>query len=446
MENISQQKTKLPQSSYVEFEAKKLTSAQLLWVNPELVSSARMTEEDLLNSFAYSASDNKSAKKGDTSKPSQIFLADRYGSRHEACNGGSARCGIYKGWQVKGIGRNPLVAINIDHDHSHGKLCLTKAISEAVWGEICHRELPYGAIRTLAIIATGEWMDVDYGLNNKLQPCALIVRENAIRPAHFERATFFWPYPDHINLRENDAQRVQNAVTCITRYLPGEKNDLLNGLKCFVQRMAAQIATSRIKGIPHGSLTSSNISIDGRFLDFGTMSSVPDFANYILAAGQGGIWDDHLQIGKWFRHMLFFLKKYHQEKISQKQEEELVTIFFEELEQQENTVLAAEINSIVKAINNNIEAKELKQRLQQGLMQPRPLSEYDISNFNLRLTQELSASGVSNSSQLFPLRNQCYSFYTLACSVAGLIEDKKITKSAVTYLIECFIAGELHHV
>ncbi len=57
-------------------------------------------------------------------------------------------------FQVKGIGITPLLAQNMSKSHSHGKLFLDEAISEAIWGEICHRHLPYGSIRTLAIIKT----------------------------------------------------------------------------------------------------------------------------------------------------------------------------------------------------------------------------------------------------------------------------------------------------
>ncbi len=120
----------------------------------------------------------------------KTFEADRYGSRHEVCNGGSARCGFDGVFQVKGIGITPLLAQNMSKSHSHGKLFLDEAISEAIWGEICHRHLPYGSIRTLAIIKTNVQEEFSYLGNSPKKPCALAIREFSIRPAHFERATF----------------------------------------------------------------------------------------------------------------------------------------------------------------------------------------------------------------------------------------------------------------
>ncbi|MFA0088072.1 glycosyltransferase family 2 protein [Vibrio sp. 10N.261.51.F12] len=54
-------------------------------------------------------------------------MADQYGSRHEICNGGSARCGLNGHFQIKGIGRNLLVATNMSESHSHGKLFIDEA-------------------------------------------------------------------------------------------------------------------------------------------------------------------------------------------------------------------------------------------------------------------------------------------------------------------------------
>ncbi len=102
-------------------------------------------------------------------------------------------------------------------------------------------------------------------------------------------APFFWPEESYKHLRDNDANRVRKAAPYFSKLLLSgkEKASLDNALDKMINRLACQIAASRVKGIPHGSLTSSNVSVDGRFLDFGTITAVPDFGNYVLANGVG---------------------------------------------------------------------------------------------------------------------------------------------------------------
>lgn len=429
---------KLPALSYIPFKAIKLASPELVWINQELLEMSGLTEEDVIHNFSYVTPDYISTSGLDESDW-VFFLADRYGSRYEACNGGSARCGIRNGWQVKGIGRNPLVSRNIDRDHAHGMLCLTKAISEALWGEICHRELPYGAVRTLAIIKTGVWMDADYGLpENNRQPCALAIREVAVRPAHFERATFFWPGNSHMQLRNDDAARVQQAIERLNQFLPSGERGLVAGLICFVERMACQMAVSRVKGIPHGSLTSSNISIDGRYLDFGTVSSVPDFSNYILAAGQGGVWDDHLLIAEWLRHIGVFINKYHPEKLERKQLNLIIDHFFEHLDCEENKTIAKQVGLQGNQSSLIIYGGEIKRALRLEGMSPRVLRGFS-NNFIKQLTSILSPLGISASSLMFPLRHEKFSLYTLTRTINDEIINNMGGRESVSALIDGYI-------
>ena len=429
----------LPEQSYVPFKAIKLATPELVWFNKELNEMIGMSEDNVLNTFAY-VTPGYMPMSGLNEKDCQSFLADRYGSRYEACNGGSARCGIRNSWQVKGIGRNPLVAVNIDKDHSDGKLCLTKAISEAVWGEICHRELPYGAIRTLAIIKTGAWMDANYGLaESHMQPCALVIREVAIRPAHFERATFFWPDNAYMQLRNNDALRVQQAVEQITHFLPEGERGLVAGLTSFVEKMACQIAVSRVKGIPHGSLTSSNISIDGRFLDFGTLSAVPDFANYILAAGQGGIWDDHLLIAEWLRNIVIFINKYHPEKLDKNQLDTIITQFHNRLDLEENKAIAIQVG--IKGSEKSLvsKGKKIKQILRENNKQPKVLHNFNNYYFFKKLSNALLPHAISARLSMFPLRDERFSVYTLTRAIADTVIKQGGGRESVSALIDSYI-------
>jgi hypothetical protein len=442
----------LPVSSFVGFDTFKLKNTELAWLNTDLLSeldcnlSIELAENAIVKNYSYVSLDYTTLKDiniGDK----KVFLADRYGSRYEACNGGSARCGMNGQFQVKGIGRNPLVSENIDYNHSHGKLCLAEAVNEAIWGEICHQHLPYGAVRTLAIIKTNILIKTNYGLGEDvLQPCALAIRQPAVRPAHFERATFFWPQAAHIHLRDHDYIRVQESIENMKRafVIDAEdreivlENDTFLCLLSFVKRIARQIGTSRVKGIPHGSLTSSNISIDGRFLDFGTISSVPDFSNYILAGGQGGVWDDHLLIAEWIRHLYFFVNKYNNQKLSKEMQDLLIERFFYELEKTENIETAKLLGIKTSTVEQAAIGGKLKQFLCAAGKVPRAFVGFDSINFEAQIKHVAKNIGISVI-PAFTLRNVRYSQHTIASKTAAIVSNSNGNRDAISALIDDYI-------
>ncbi|GAL12339.1 MchC protein [Vibrio astriarenae] len=139
----------LPEESFVSFDAYKLVDSEVVWINKDLLKEYGLkTDEksicnEIINNFSY-VSEGYTTKKRVLTNDKKVFMADQYGSRHEVCNGGSARCGLNGYFQIKGIGHNPLAAANMSKSHSHGKLFIDEAISEAIWGEICHKHLLWG--------------------------------------------------------------------------------------------------------------------------------------------------------------------------------------------------------------------------------------------------------------------------------------------------------------
>ncbi|WP_434137522.1 hypothetical protein [Photobacterium leiognathi] len=137
----------LPEASFEPFETYRLKNTELLWVNKALLSKYGIKgtideiEKFLLDEYSYVSSDYTISNRLDVDDK-KIFLADCYGSRHEVCHGGSARCGFDGRFQVKGVGITPLLSQNMSKTHSNGKLFIDEAISEAIWGEICHKHLP----------------------------------------------------------------------------------------------------------------------------------------------------------------------------------------------------------------------------------------------------------------------------------------------------------------
>ncbi|KLN66156.1 protein adenylyltransferase SelO family protein [Vibrio sp. VPAP30] len=410
--------TQLPAESFVAFDAYKLKDTEVVWFNKELLSNYNVSGSDeeivseLINNFSYVSKGYAERKRIHIHDKKQFF-ADQYGSKHEVCNGGSARCGLNGKFQIKGIGRNPLVAQNMSDSHSHGKLFIDEAISEAIWGEICNKHLPHGAVRTLAIIKTNTKQDFGYVENAPKKHCALAIREVSVRPAHFERCTFFWPEENYSFLRDNDANRVRKAVPYLSKFLLAEATDALLGdvLNHLIDRLACQIAASRVKGIPHGSLTSSNISIDGRFLDFGTITAVPDFGNYVLANGVGAVWDDHELIESWLVNFVNTLNHYSEGELSKGRIREYPSEFTKLLDEYENKFLLIELGIKDHSDSNLHQASLLKERLKSD--ERRAVTRFNDQEFRQNILIEAKKLGFDVNYIGFPLRQAKYSSFTM---------------------------------
>lgn len=408
----------LPQESFVLFDTYKLKDSEVVWINKELIQEYGIEldedtlKKELIENFSY-VSKGYAKKIRIITNDKKQFMADQYGSRHEVCNGGSARCGLNGHFQIKGIGRNPLVAANMSESHSHGKLFIDEAISEAIWGEICHKHLPYGAIRTLAIIKTNIKHKFGYLDDEPNKHCALAIREVSVRPAHFERCTFFWPEESYSYLRDNDANRVRKAVPYLSSLLLGDNQNasLGDALNIVVDRLACQIAASRVKGIPHGSLTSSNISVDGRFLDFGTITAVPDFGNYVLANGVGAVWDDHELIESWLINFIDTLNHYSKGELTLSQIRDFSSEFSKLLDEYENKFLLSELGIGEHSISNLDKAGLLKVCLKSE--ERRFITRFNDEDFRKNVLFEAQALGLDVKSVGFCLRKAKYSSFTM---------------------------------
>lgn len=440
--------TYLPYLAFEKFKTYKLRNAEVAWVNEKLIKSYGVEgsldelKQHMLNEYAFVSSGYTTDRKLNA-KRKKYFFADRYGSRHEVCHGGSGRCGFDGKFQVKGIGITPLLAQNMSQSHKHGKMFIDEAILEAIWGEVCHKHLPLGGVRTLAIIKTNVEEPFVYLGGSPSTPCALAVREFAVRPAHFERCTFFWPSRKYLHLRDNDADRVTectnyfvNAVALKQSELEGN-SVLYVALKKLVSVIALQMACSRIKGIPHGSLTSSNISIDGRFLDFGTITAVPDFGHYRLAQGVGAVWDDHQLVKEWLRNLASTLSHYssYGEKLSTKDIDNLLEYFYIELDRQENISLLNELR--VNRIDNKtlVVAGKIKNKL---LRKPREsIHEFKNIDFITEVVHLAKFEGLEIGNVNFLLRNRKYSSFDILSKERGLKGD--YSNDSISSLINSYV-------
>lgn len=306
----------LPRSSYVSVIARRLENARLVYANEQLIDPSRVIAE---YAFAVPTELEPADAYG---KEHREFWADRYGGDGIGVNGGSGRSAQDDWFQLKGIGRTPLLGRGVSDDsfwHSHGGISLVDAIQEAVWGEVFARALPHGASRVAAIIATGTdcWYEVD-GSRSRA-PRALILRQIAVRPAHFMRAVYFTRATGDLHV--SDTERVRCAVRSLTTVFKqlgmvgqGSETDVLgSGLLVMVERLGMQIAHAQVRRLMHGAISPSNVGLDGRWVDFGTATQLPTFANTKSRGAPrqfATLWQEQDRVKAFIDPLCFYLNKY----------------------------------------------------------------------------------------------------------------------------------------
>ncbi|MDO6498217.1 hypothetical protein [Photobacterium sanguinicancri] len=304
---------------FVPFIAYRLTEAKVVWVNMPLLHQYDLFLEKqvpdhnitnwLLDEFAYTTFKDSQGIDRDNQS---LFYAERYGGQAINRNGGGARTGLKGQFQVKGIGPNALVGEGSDFWYSHGSATLVDMIQEALWGEVCHHLLPYGSTRCLAVIQTGIDAIGDEQQKKISLPGGLVVRENALRIAHFERAPFFSPSKTRFDLI-SDTDRTKAALEsfkyCLEQVVDSQVGELSDGLKLLINRWAIQFAYAKAVRLMHGAITSSNLCLDGRWIDFGTISTLGQHTNTITGRGNPPFWHDHTPLYDSIYNLCFYINK-----------------------------------------------------------------------------------------------------------------------------------------
>lgn len=301
----------------VPFLARRLATASVAMVNRKFELG---DDTYLLDRFAWLIP-------SDLDKPEHFhdghktFYAERYGGLGLVTHGGGVRCGLDGEYQVKGLGCNPLVGEGAEFWHSHGGATMDEAIREAIWGEVFHHALPYSAVRVPAIIATGTECWAKGGNDEKITvPRALIVREAALRPGHFERSIYFRPSKDIRKTIPHDTERVRAAIGFLPEALPlppmlmedAARLDRIErlhaGLAEMVRRFAEQAAAAKAKRLMHGAIVSSNICLDGRWLDYGSVTALPGYGD---VKDYSPFWEDqHNGLLPVLANLCFYIGKY----------------------------------------------------------------------------------------------------------------------------------------
>ncbi|MYN30114.1 hypothetical protein [Duganella levis] len=311
---------KLPDSSFLKFKATKLACPQTKWMNPQLpISDAHMKE---LTFCLPMDGENSSIYCTDRRE----FLAERYGGAGLGLNGGGVRCGLVGDTQIKGIGKNILAGATDDYWHTYGGSTLEEGIQEAMWGEVCDIALPYGAARVKGIITTGSTIRSRNFQGEGLSDRALIFREFIIRPAHYMRSVFFTGSWDQTIAIIPDSIRTSKAISSLYDYIQRENITSDEGSlsthinKLLVQicrRIASQFAAARAKKIMHGTITASNIGMDGRWIDFGTISTVSDYGRIKIGTNiYSDMTIEYSSTKNWMDELIFYIRKYSPRKIA----------------------------------------------------------------------------------------------------------------------------------
>ncbi len=308
--------TLLPASSFVKFQARRLVNSAPLWINSDASIAATLPAD-----FYCVKSDTESPSSYDTD--TAILETDMYGGFGTGFCGGSGRCGQMGRVQVKGVGLTPLHSLGpkpkSDSWHGTGALTIVEAAREVIWSEICRTALPQGAVATHAVVMTGTNCASTAPNDLRRFPRVLLFRDPAIRPAHFMRNLLFPTPIDPVSGLRLDAVRTKMAIAQLPRifraaFERGNTSDadfsVNEGLMCMARNFASQVAAAFAKRIFHGTLGCSNISLNGRFIDFGTMTSIEGYRRLTCGPHLPDQWNQHLPVLQTLCHFRDQVEKY----------------------------------------------------------------------------------------------------------------------------------------
>lgn len=274
-------------TGHVAVPVRQASQARLLWLNtraaaldPEfarLGRDARCYGEHLLEHCAWLVAEPGEAAEG-------WGHADRYGGSGIGHNGGSGRALTLHGYHVKGVGRTPLVSELTPRSHAAGGAYLEEAVRETIFAEIVDRGFPHGAVPTLALIDLGLVQDWHTDWPPRRERRVLLVRPAFLRPAHFERAAGL------VSGDGREARRDVERVAAMCAALQGHGGATLAArFEALWPRWAEQLAHGFVFQLGHGNNTSSNITLDGRLLDFGAATALPSWARVASTRWHQGV-------------------------------------------------------------------------------------------------------------------------------------------------------------
>ena len=315
----------------VPLELVRVPSASVTWLNVRWFAergfnvadsrTRKRLEEWLIESFAYVTPSSKGR-----ASATRLFHTDRYGSTDGLSqHGGSGRVATWTNFQVKGIGRTPLVGRDAADGHAHGCLSLAEALREVVYSEIAAAEFPFGAVPVLAVLDIG----LRFSSPDKAEkydqnvPRGLLVRPFTVRPAHIERAPCFQGGGDVRAEQLADAERVARMVAWWEAQLSRGDDSLVVEPRELFHRIGRQIGFGHAHRMFNGGYFSSNLSATGALLDFGNMHWLRRWHRAKVLPHAPGFGDE-IQIVRKMAHSLAFFFNRHMRTHSRIEAETLI--------------------------------------------------------------------------------------------------------------------------
>jgi hypothetical protein len=274
------------EKEWVDFETNRLVDAKVLWVSekyPGKSSNDLFLEDEFLSEFAYANATTEcfSGLAFDLNQK-KILKVERYGGTGAGYNGGGARCGNTKDYQLKGIGSNQMVGINQDYMHAYGGADIYTALTETIFSNVLDKVLPLGVVNVMGLILTGHESALDYSPERKCWG-VIMVRERCIRPSHFLPCYNYVPQERFAKQLKGDVARTKEVNLLLSSGFKTH-NEYVLFLGRFLSSCANQFAFAKTARIMHGALGPSNLSIDGKWLDLPIAGFVGGGVNYGLSS------------------------------------------------------------------------------------------------------------------------------------------------------------------
>jgi len=264
---------------HVEFPVRRLARARTCWLNEGWFSQHGLPLDDEATRASVEAACAEAwgFAAPQESDPPDTFegapfsaWADRYGAPSGSMHGGSGRTTTRGRFNVKGAGRTPLVSDGSDWYHTHGCMWLEEAIRETINATVADALFPLGAVPVVAVIDAGcryRWRDGAVGARR-----ALVVRPAFLRVASLMRSIYFGSSGRVGSDQWIDAGRVADLWTsCHDRREPGRTL-----FKAF-EAQGEQYGFGSMLRLWPGPPFASNMTLDGRLVDFGSFRALRDW-------------------------------------------------------------------------------------------------------------------------------------------------------------------------
>lgn len=270
-----------PYSCYLE------PYCQVLWLNTKrspFSSDARTAEMEIKNCIYLAADQSMQTKHNELTE----LYAEMYGGFGGSFNGGGARCGLFGNIQLKGNGRNLLAGDKTPYSHSNGDLNLVDAVCDIIFSETLQQLMPVGTVACYSLVHLPDRHAFTYNeaQESAIENRVILLREPCVRPAHFMQPESFQISEVHRPLFLDTKYAHTQQLTTLSAELGGPI-EFVREMTKFASAAAAQFAFALSSGICHGATTSSNLAIDGRWIDLSNATMTDNSKNYSVSNGFG---------------------------------------------------------------------------------------------------------------------------------------------------------------